>query len=352
MGEFITRIRLSGSPEEIGLQHGEKLAEQINHNIEFYKPIFLANLGTEAKVLQETVRIKERIRAFNPNYIREIDHIALGAKVSEPLWVYALNARTELTLTQQYDECTAVVFPRQKILGQTWDWAQALEDNFVIMEICQPSGHKIFQLTEAGIIGKIGLNNYGLGVTLNILWVKDQLLSGIPIHILLRTVLESQTLEGARYTINRSLNGKASNIIVSHAGRAFDVEFFGDETIFYDIEEHAYSHTNHYIHSKKSLCIDETDRTNSIARHKKALEEFSKLEHFSTQEMISILSDNSCGESSIMASFKPAAQIEMGYSGTLATIVMDLENKSMKVRKGNPSSRFLNLNSFEDFIIE
>ena len=352
MNGSIARILLSGSPEEIGFQHGEKLTKQIHRNIEFYKPIFLANLETEARVLRETRRIKERIRAYNADYIREIDHIALGAQVSEPLWIYALNARTELSLTHKSDECTAVVFPRQKILGQTWDWAQALEDAFVIMEICLPSGHKILQLTEAGIIGKIGLNNHGLGVTLNILWVKDQLLSGIPIHILLRAVLESQTLEGARKAINRSLNGKASNIIVSHAGRAFDVEFFGDETIFYDIQEHAYSHTNHYIHSKKSLDIDETEHIGSITRHKKALEEFINLEHFSTQEMISILSDNSCGESSILAAYKPDTQIKMGFCGTLATIVMDLENRFLKIRKGNPSSRSFSVNNFNDFFIE
>jgi len=352
MSEQIKKLSVSGSPEEIGFQHGEKLAEQIHRNIEFYQPIFLANLATEARVLHETKRIKERIGAFNPNYNREIDQIAVGAGVSEPLWVYALNARTELTLTHPRDECTAVVFPQQKILGQNWDWAQALEDNFVIMEICFPSGHKILQLTEAGIIGKIGLNNHGLGVTLNILWVKDQPLTGVPIHILLRALLESQTLEEARNVVYRSENGKASNIIVTHTGSAFNVEFFGEETIFYDICEDAYSHTNHYIHSNKSLSIDETDQESSITRHTQAIEEFNKLEHFSTQQMISILSDNSCGENSILASFKPSSQIEMGFSGTLATIVMDLENRSMKVRKGNPSSQSFSFDRFFEFFIQ
>jgi isopenicillin-N N-acyltransferase-like protein len=54
------------------------------------------------------------------------------------------------------------------MIGQTWDWAQRLEGHFVVMEIQFPSGHKLTQLTEAGIIGKIGFNNCGLGVTLNI----------------------------------------------------------------------------------------------------------------------------------------------------------------------------------------
>lgn len=207
-------------------------------------------------------------------------------------------------------------------------------------------------MTEAGIIGKIGFNNHALGVTLNILWVKDQQLAGVPIHIMLRAVLEAQTLEDARSIINRSRNGKASNIIVSHTGRAFDVEFYGENTIYYDIQEPAYIHTNHYIHSNSSLSIDENDRASSISRYKTAVGEISKLEHFTTQEMISILSDNSGVESSILAAYKPDTQIEMGLCGTIATIIMDLENRSMKIRKGNPSLSSFSLDSFKEFFIE
>jgi len=347
-GQF-RKITLSGSPEEIGLQHGKLLSKQIHRNIEFYKPIFLANLGGEAQVLQSTGRIKEHIKTFNPKYITEIDHIALGAEVSEPLWLYAINARTELTLTKHYAECTAMVFPQHNIIGQTWDWAQPLEDNSVIMEILLPSGHRILQLTEAGIIGKIGLNNRGLGVTLNILWILDRVLLGVPIHIVLRAVLESQTLEGARNAIIRSGNRKASNIIVSQAGQAFDIEFCGNDSSYHDIQEVAYTHTNHYMHSAKSIQLDETERANSIARYKKAVKELSKVEEFTTQEMIAILSDQSNEENSILNAYKPDTQIGMGYCGTLATIVMDLEKRTMKVRKGNPSSPLFSIDSFTQF---
>ena len=340
------KITLSGSPEEIGLQHGKLLSEQIHRNIEFYKPIFLANLGGEAQVLQSTGRIKEHIKAFNPKYITEIDHIALGAEVSEPLWLYAINARTELALTKHYTECTAMVFPQHNIIGQTWDWAQPLEDNSVIMEILFPSGHRILQLTEAGIIGKIGLNNCGLGLTLNILWILDRVLVGVPIHIVLRAVLESQTLEGARNAIIRSGVGKASNIIVAQAGHAFDIEFDGIDTYYHVIQDEVYTHTNHYIHSVKSIQIDETERANSIARYKKAVEELSKVGEFSTQEMISILSDQSNEENSILTAYKPDTQLGRGYCGTIATIVMDLEKRIMKVRKGNPSSPSFSIDSF------
>lgn len=351
MAEQFRKITLSGSPEEIGLQHGKLLSDQIHRNIEFYKPLFLANLGGEAQVLQSTGRIKEHIKAFNPKYITEIDHIALGAEVSEPLWLYAINARTELALTKHYAECTAMVFPQHNIIGQTWDWAQPLEDNSVIMEILFPSGHRILQLTEAGIIGKIGLNNRGLGVTLNILWILDRVLLGVPIHIMLRAVLESQTLEGARNIINRSGNRKVSNIIVSQAGQAFDIEFCGNDSSYHDIQEVAYTHTNHFIHSGESVQIDETACAASIARYNTVIKELRKVQDFSIQDMLSILSGQANGENSILAAYKPDTHLRMGYCGTLATIVMDLEKRTLKVRKGNPSSPSFSIDSFTQFLL-
>ena len=345
----IKKITLSGSPGDIGIQHGQLLAEQIQRNIEFYKPILLSNLGGEAQLLAAAALFKERIKTFNPDYIIEIDHIALGAEVSEPLWLYALNARTELALTTNSKECTAIVLPQGNVIGQTWDWAQGLEANFVVMEIEFPSGHKITQLTEAGIIGKIGLNNIGLGVTLNILWASDRVLDGVPIHILLRALLESVTLGEAREAIERSGGGKASNIIVAQGGRACDVEFLGAETQTQQIRETAYAHTNHYLHCADAPNGDEAESANSITRHKRAVERLRGLDEFSTQEMTAILSDRSDGEESILAGYTHDTQLDMGPCGTLATVVMDLEGKIMMVRSGNPSSASFAIDQFDEY---
>ena len=55
------KITLSGSPEEIGFQHGKKLADLIHRNIAFYKPIFLSNLEEESRVLEFAESFKKRI---------------------------------------------------------------------------------------------------------------------------------------------------------------------------------------------------------------------------------------------------------------------------------------------------
>ena len=349
MADRIQIITLRGLPEEIGFQHGKSLASKIHRNIKFYRSIFLNNLGNEAQVLKAAQRHKDQIKSYNPDYITEIDHIALGAEISEPLWLYAMNARTELTLTKGFNECTAVVFPGHQIIGQTWDWAVSVEDNFVIMEIQLPSGHKILQLTEAGIIGKIGLNSSGLGQTLNILWSTDNILAGVPIHIVLREVLESKTLEEAKKAIKRSGGGTASNIIVSQDGGAFDAEFTADDTYIHYVQENAYVHTNHYLHCPKPIEIAETDTANSSTRHKTALDKFSSLQEYSVAEMMAILSDRSKGTNSILSENKPDTFEVLGDIGTLATIVMDLENRSMQVRKGNPASPSFAIDDFTEF---
>jgi len=343
------KITLSGSPEEVGFQHGKILADQIHRNIAFYQSIFLSNLGEETKVLTLAESFKKQIEEFDPKYLKEIDHIALGADVSEPLWLYALNSRTELAITAGANECTAVVFPQRNLIGQTWDWAQHLENHSVIMEIEFPSGHRILQLTEAGIIGKIGLNNRGLGLTLNLLRIENRDLTDIPIHVLLRSVLESSTLEKAIRVIKRSGHGRASNIILAQAGRAFNVEFIGYDTCFYEIEDDGYIHTNHILHAPQSVQIADISYTDSLGRYTTAVEKLSALEEFSLQRMVSILSDQSNDEYPVLASYEPHPIKEMGHCGTLATIVMDLTRMTMKVRQGNPSSPAFAMNHFDEY---
>jgi isopenicillin-N N-acyltransferase-like protein len=351
MPETVTRLKLSGSHEEIGFAHGLLLKQQVRRNIEFYKALFLARLGDESRILKSADFFRKAIKSYNPEFAVEIDSIALGAGISEPLWLYALNARTELTLAGQINECTAVAFPEVGLIGQTWDWAESLLDNFVIMQIDLPSGISTLQLTEAGIIGKIGMNNLGLGVTLNIHWVPGIHFSGIPVHILLRAVLESGSLDEAKNAIYRSGGGKASNLIVCQGGSGFDVEFYGEGSVFHKIEDPAYVHTNHLIHARAGLQVESTNLAGSIARFDAVKKAFATSRDYSRKKMVSILSECPGGEGSVLACYKPDIQSGLGYIGTLATVVMDLSEKRMYVRKGNPSLDSFSIRNFIQYSI-
>lgn len=343
------KIQLSGTPKDIGFQHGELLKDQIHHTLSSYKEWFLIHLESENNVLDAAKSFKKLIGEYNPDYITEIDHIALGAEVKEPLWLYALNSRTELVVPQK-NECTALVFPLHNIIGQTWDWAQFLEGQFAVMEIEFQSGHKILQLTEAGMIGKIGMNNQGLGLTLNLIRIQDRELKGVPVHIVLRAILESTDIDSAFAEIRRSGNGKASSVILSQTGNSVIVEFIGTETHQKVIDESFYVHTNHYLYAPGSIKVAEDSYIDSVYRYSKATDLGKRIRDYTMDEMIKILSDRSNLEYPILADFEPYSLV--GSCGTLATVVMDLENACMKIRVGNPSSSVFEFDDFISFDLE
>lgn len=83
-------------------------------------------------------------------------------------------------------------------LAQNWDWKTKQKPNLIILR-ANPKGISgmdlpSFQMiTEAGIIGKIGFNEHGVGCLLNGIRAMGVNPERMPIHFALRTILESKT---------------------------------------------------------------------------------------------------------------------------------------------------------------
>lgn len=329
MNEF-TQISISGTAYERGIQHGEQLKQSIGKTIEFYRSIFEIS---EMDILQHAAYFQQLIRAFNAEYIDEINGIAEGADI-DPLWIVALNARTEiLSHKNAYtsNECTAVYFPKPSILGQNWDWGCALEPLTVLMKITKPDGHMIRMMTEPGIIGKIGMNSCGLGVCLNILTF-GKILDGLPVHIILRAILDCQSLDEARLLLKNHASGKASNVIVAQSGGGgFDTEFCGDELFFVEPALDYQLHTNHYL-GKAVNSAQNPDFFSSYARFERATQLLESTRERSVTSMCELLSDDSDSELPIYRDYVADAFVH--ELGTVFSIVMSLAEQKMLVRKG------------------
>lgn len=324
-------ITISGSPEERGYAHGSTLASQVAANIEFYASAFKK---PTAEIFEQARHFREVIRDYQPAYCREIEGIAAGAKIKEPLWIYALNARSEILALEppaSANECTALYFRPSAILGQNWDWARPAEATTVLLQMQVAPDLTIQMLAEPGILGKIGLNSYGIGACLNILMV-DKPLDGVPIHIVLRAVLEASSLAEARAAIQRAGYGKASNILCAdRAGNCLDVEFAGDESFFLEPDAPYMVHTNHYLGGPISGKTEHY--LNSCRRLQVAQTLAAALIDFSLADMQAILSDRSDPEFPIWRAYQPDE--ELLEVGTVATVVMDLKAGKLHVRKGN-----------------
>jgi len=322
MAEKFPIIELKGSPGEIGLEHGKQLADRIKTTIEVYKRVFSQS---EEKIFKAAEHFKTKISEFSKDYSEEIEAIAEGAHVDQR-WIYALNARSEI-LSLAYPECTALYFRKSRIIGQNWDWIQALEDLAVIMKI----NDNLLMMTEPGIIGKIGFNSAGIGVCFNYLTANKRL-DGVPIHILLRSLLESNSFEEVKQNIARAGSGRAGNLLVGDSkGNYLDLEYYGDEVFDLGDDKDIMFHTNHYIGkdiSKGPLYV------NSVARYERAGELADQIEGDDAEKLKKILLDKAREDLPICRSFVRIPG--MGLVGTVCSIVIELNKKEMEITKGNP----------------
>ena len=90
-------------------------------------------------------------------------------------------------------------------------------------------------------------------------------------------------------------------------------------------------HTNHYL--VRSINPDDGDFCNSYARFRTANDKASTTRKFTIDKMKKILSDRSDSTYPIWRTYKPDTNLQ--EVGTVATIIMDLKEQKLHIRKGN-----------------
>ena len=167
--------------------------------------------SSSAHGVAETQKVTSEHDLSGSGAPRDGDEAIAEAARIEPWCVFLLNARTEV-LNASVGECTSLAVPETRILAQTWDWIRELEELVVITEVEKDDGQRFVTLVEPGMLAKIGMNSRGFGVGLNFLKA-EQSLDGVPVHLVLRALLECSNLAEAREVIRRSGLGKASFIL-------------------------------------------------------------------------------------------------------------------------------------------
>lgn len=331
-------IELSGGAHERGLAHGEQMRDEIGAAIEFYRAAFGLH---DARVHEQAAYFRRVIANFNPDYATEMEGIAEAAG-QDTLWVVALNARTEIlalktlnaTDASASNECTSLCFGDTAVLGQTWDWGETLESLCAVARLTRPDGHAIRMLIEPGMLGKIGMNNAGLGVCLNILTLMGRRLDGVPVHVMLRAILDCGTASAAASVIDGAATGKASNVMVADkAGNCFDREFAGPETLMPDAVDGNHIHTNHYCGRAINVESDPLF-LNSQTRMTRVKSRVAEAPDHSVSTMKDILSDRADDPFPVFRPYMHMRDDGLGAVGTVATMVMDLQAGEFHIRKG------------------
>ncbi|CAM3735170.1 C45 family autoproteolytic acyltransferase/hydolase [Parendozoicomonas haliclonae] len=327
MSESFPLIRLTGSPEQRGASHGHQLQEKIAATIEFYG--HLLNIK-EREVLDIGRYFQQQIQRQFPAYCEEIEALASAAE-QIPEWIYVLNARSELI--SQSLECSTLTFRDACLLGQNWDFCETLQDLAVLLHITLENGHQLLTLTEPGIIGKLGMNSRGLGCCVNMLHYKRRC-EGIPLHIVLRSLLEATSLEQAR-ELAFSLPGSRVGSITAanNQNQSFCIEYAGERSWFLSPPGRINIHTNHYLghrlNPESGAYQNSYERLRTLARLTSI---------FTTQNlhtMFRLLSDRSNPVYPVNRPCQTNDFSAFGNVGTLATVVMELSTGVLHIRKGN-----------------
>jgi isopenicillin-N N-acyltransferase like protein len=189
----------------------------------------------------------------------QLAHAALAANRAAGLPDWLADAPWDSALKD--GECTAMGVTAaasrtgQAWLAQNWDWMGRQREALVVLHTQGPSGQSITTLTEAGMLAKIGINQSGFALGLNILRSKgDGSRLGVPVHVLLRHLLDCRSVAHARERLQALQSdpglgfGAASNVPCADAvGQAacFEVSPAGLAEV---MPTHGVVvHTNHFV---------------------------------------------------------------------------------------------------------
>ncbi len=240
-------------PYERGREFGEAQLHAIGNTVSAYRRLFASAGFAVGDVDDYGRRLHGYLSDGYGSVLAEIEGMAAGAGQS-PIELLAVNARTEIRAAAPL-ECSTIAMLQgdaDAVLAQNWDWHPDLRASRVVWEIQRPE-RRVTTFTEAGIVGKIGFNSDGLGVCLNAMrTTRDGPDVGVPIHILLRQILDlcSTTVQAEALVDATPTCASAAITIAGTNGGSAAVscaEVTPGGTTWIRRTDGAFLHTNHFL---------------------------------------------------------------------------------------------------------
>lgn len=222
---------------------------------------------------------------------------------------------------------------RAKTTAKITQWMTRQKQNLIITKITQPAKPTILQVTEAGIIGKIGFNSSGVGTLLNAIKVHGADSNRLPVHFGLRMALESTLVEEAVQKLQGYGMAASAHILIADANTSVGLEFT-KSTFAHCVSDAAgrVVHTNHLLLEHHG----ETDTVwlkDSLTRVRTMAENAEKLGSEADWKQIGKLFEDEQNAPGAIC----RTETEETGSATLFNIVMDLKARKAVVRLGRPT---------------
>lgn len=331
-------IEVSGTPRELGRQIGEAARDEVRG----FAEIALERVNKTIKISHDkaldTCRQSEAyVAAYAPDMLDELRGISDSSGVAfEDLML--LQVRNQLR-PEEDAGCTSFAIAPQNstenhsIVGQNWDNDPAL-DPFTVVLTRRPKGKPaLMNITQAGLIAYIGLNDQGIGVCMNTLPAPSKPL-GVPHYFTVREIYEQSSLDDAIQAVRRAQRAIPANIILATPQGPADLEVTTDNVHILR-DDQLVVHTNHCLHPDLvAINADFPDLIESTPRKARIEKLLGPAHSLSVEDMQEALRDHDNHPHSICrhANDHP----ETGYWVSVFSVLIEADQGKMHVSRGNP----------------
>jgi isopenicillin-N N-acyltransferase like protein len=354
----IPHVRVAGGPGERGAQYGTVAHERVQRSLEAYEQVFAHYTGwTWAQVRGRAAVTVPAIQRAHAASLEEMQGIARGAGADFED-VLALNLRTEVMFSARAraaagdgappPECSSFcVLPDASatghlLVGQNWDWLPHCYDTVVVVEARRDDGPNFVTVVEAGLLAKVGMNAAGVGVTTNSL-VTDLDLGepALPYHVVLRALLDADGMTEALATVQRGLRASSANYLLAHRdGIGIDVEAapggFG-RLSYLAPTDGVLVHTNHFLAVPPGVTdVSPWAMPDSLARHQRLSRALATAPRPLTLERVQDALRDHADHPNGVCCHPDLRDHPADQGATIASVVMDLEDRVMWLAEGNP----------------
>ncbi|KAL8731546.1 MAG: hypothetical protein Q9181_004267 [Wetmoreana brouardii] len=231
------------------------------------------------------------------------------------------------------DGCTALSWKAEttNFLAQNWDWQQEQKVNLIRLRINQQNKPNIDMITEAGIIGKIGLNSVGVGVCLNAVRARGVSFVRLPCHLALRRCLDSSSRREAVVALQRAGVTSSCHILVADPDGGVGLECSSEAIVLLPMsEEGLITHTNHFL--KEHPEVEENVQFKDTQTRLERINKLAEAAEPDLEPIRKLFEDESGFPTSINRQMTDDSTV-----ATLFSIVMNLKERFADVRLGRPS---------------
>lgn len=337
-------IEVSGSPRQMGQQIGEATRDQIRE----FVAVALERVNLTVAISKERAdAIAHASLGYADSYstemVEELRGTAQAAGVSiEDLML--LQVRNQFSV-QTDAGCTAFAVSASKdgsrpsLLAQNWDNDPAL-DPFTVVLTRRPQGKPaLINVTQAGLIAYIGLNERGIGACLNTLPAPSRPI-GVPHYFTLRGIYGASGLDDAIAAVQTAHRAVPANILLSTPQGPADLEVTIDEVhVLRDDDAGCLTHTNHCLHRDLISINEQFDELIESGPRKKRIDQQlnASQRSLNVQRAQELLSDHDGYPHSICRHANDHPQ--HGFWETVMSVVIAPASCEMHIARGNPCCR-------------